>query len=242
MLRIAVCDDEAVAAKSIAGVARQELTRMQAEFELSVLTDSRALAQRLEKGEHFDLLLADIDMPELDGIRLGTMYRHALRHTLLVYISNREDLVFDAFLAEPFRFVRKKHYQTKLPIALHDAVRELREQHSRKIAFPCGASNTVLLLPERISFVAALKKKQLVHYGAETYEINSSFQRVMEQLSGYGFVQTHKSFLVNRSFIHFIEKTELTLDDGTKIPISRSYFKQVQDAFARYAMDFKSAT
>ena len=78
--------------------------------------------------------------------------------------------------------------------------------------------------------------------GAETYEINSSFQRVMEQLSGYGFVQTHKSFLVNRSFIHFIEKTELTLDDGTKIPISRSYFKQVQDAFARYAMDFKSAT
>lgn len=241
MLYFALCDDEAASAREISARLRKELTAMKQEFDLSVFTSSRALAAQLRQGKHFDALFADIDMPELDGIKLGTLYRTELQDTVLVYISNREDLVFESFQAKPFRFVRKKRLAA-LPSVLQDVLNELREREKKKIAFPCGANNTVLLRPERISYVEALKKKQLVHCDANVYEISSSFQSIIEQLAEYGFVQTHKSFLVNCSYIHAIEKTEITLDNGDRIPVSRSFLKQVQDAFVQYSIRLRSAT
>ena len=241
MLFFAVCDDEPVSARSIAARLRSELSAQNLEYKLELFTSSKALAEKLVQGVHFDVLLADIDMPELDGIRLGTLYRADLQDTLLVYISNREDLVFEAFQAKPFRFIRKKHLE-KLPAAIRDVLEELQEKEKRKIAFPCGLNSTVLLRPERISYVEAVKKKQWIHCDTQIYEISSSFLKVMEQLGAYGFVQTHKSFFVNSRFIHSIGKTELRLDDGTVIPISRSYYKQVQDAFVQYAINLRSAT
>jgi len=241
MLFFAVCDDESVSARSIASRLRSELSIQNLEYKLEIFTNSKALAEKLVQGVHFDVLLADIDMPELDGIRLGTLYRAELQDTLLIYISNREDLVFEAFQAKPFRFIRKKHME-KLPAAIRDVFEELKEKEKRKIAFPCGLNNTVLLRPERICYVEAMKKKQMIHCDAQVYEISSSFLKVMELLSDYGFVQSHKSFFVNSRFIHSIGKTELKLDNGTIIPVSRSYYKQVQDAFVRYAINLRSAT
>lgn len=241
MLNIALCDDEAVSARAIAERLRRELTEMGQEFDLSVFISSRSLAAQLQQGKHFDVLFADIDMPELDGIRLGTIYRSELQDTVLVYISNREDRVFEAFQAKPFRFVRKKRL-AELASVLQDVLKELQDRESHKIPFSCGSNSTVFLRPERISYVEALKKKQMVHYGALVYEVNSSFQGIIEQLKPYGFVQTHKSYLVNSSFIHSIGKTELVLDNGDRIPVSRSFLKPAQDAFAQYALRIKSAT
>ena len=239
MLAFAVCDDEQVAARSVAGLLKRELARRSVEAELQIFTRSRELAALLEQGTHFDALFADIDMPELDGIRLGTLYRAELQDCLLVFISNREDLVFDTFQAKPFRFVRKKDYKAKLPEVLSDVLSELDRAEARKIAFPTGASSTVLLRPERICYVEAVKKKQMVHYGPQAIEVASSFQKVAQQLAPYGFVQSHKSFLVNCRYIRSIAKTDLTLDDGTVIPVSRNYLHGVQDAFVRYAVDLR---
>ena len=242
MVLFAVCDDEDISARQITSILRRELSSQTLEYRLEAFTSSKELADRLARGTRFDVLFADIDMPDLDGIRLGMLYRSELQDTILIYISNREDLVYDAFRAKPFRFVRKKRLSALLPETLRDVMEELNAKQTRKIAFSCGVNSTVLLLPERISYVEALKKKQMVHYGDDVYEVSSSFQKVAEQLSGQGFVQTHKSYLVNCRYIHAIEKSELCLDSGERIPISRSYFKQVQDAFVQFAFHLRPST
>ena len=241
MLNIAVCDDEPLAAKGVSGILKKELSLLQVPADLTVYTQSQELARQLEHGVHFDALFADIDMPLLDGIRLGTLYRAELQDCLLVYISNREDLVFDSFQAKPFRFLRKKDYRTKLPTVLREVLQELEQTESLKIAFPTGASTTVLLRPERICYVEAVRKKQMIHHGQETIEVCPGFQKITQELLPRGFVQTHKSFLVNCRYIRSIHKTDLTLDDGTLIPVSRNYLHGVQDAFVRYAVDLRSS-
>ena len=234
MLAFAVCDDEQVAARSVAGLLKRELARRSVEAELQIFTQSRELAALLEQGTHFDALFADIDMPELDGIRLGKLYRAELKGCLLVFISNREDLVFDAFQARPFRFIPKSQLKTMLPQVLRDILVEL--QGDRKLSFPTGGGGTVLLRPERIAFVEAVRKHQLIHDGQGVHEVSSAFQAIADQLAPYDFVRCHKSYLVNCRFIRAIAKTELTLDDGTVIPVGRTYLSQVQDAFGHFAM------
>ena len=233
-LRLAVCDDEPAAVRSVSAQLKRELAELGDEAELCLFTQSPDLARQLRRGERFDALFADIDMPELDGIRLGKLYRAELKGCLLVFISNREDLVFDAFQARPFRFIPKSQLKTMLPQVLRDILVEL--QGDRKLSFPTGGSGTVLLRPERIAFVEAVRKHQLIHDGQGVHEVSSAFQAIADQLAPYDFVRCHKSYLVNCRFIRAIAKTELTLDDGTVIPVGRTYLSQVQDAFGHFAM------
>lgn len=54
------------------------------------------------------------------------------------------------------------------------------------------------------------------------------------QLAEYGFLQPHRSYLVNYRYIFSIENTELILDDQTRIPLSRKRAKETKEQF----MDF----
>ena len=45
------------------------------------------------------------------------------------------------------------------------------------------------------------------------------------------FVHCHRSYLVNLQHVSAITRTELIMDNGTQIPISRSSYKAVNQAF-----------
>ena len=48
-----------------------------------------------------------------------------------------------------------------------------------------------------------------------------------------GFVQCHRSYLVNLRHISAIVRAEIVMDDGTRLPISRRMQKEVNQAFIR---------
>ncbi len=62
------------------------------------------------------------------------------------------------------------------------------------------------------------------------FEVGKSISEV-EQLLGKGFIRTHRSYLVGISYMKSISKTEVTLDNGEKIPLSRKNYQAVNQAF-----------
>ena len=48
------------------------------------------------------------------------------------------------------------------------------------------------------------------------------------------FVRCHRSYIVGVRYIKSLSKTDITLDNGTKLPLSRSNYQSVHQAFIRY--------
>lgn len=60
--------------------------------------------------------------------------------------------------------------------------------------------------------------------GSNKPEIDrNTLKDVIEKLSSEGFAQVHKSYLVNLAQIRIINSTKLMLEDGTWLPLSRTY-------------------
>lgn len=53
-------------------------------------------------------------------------------------------------------------------------------------------------------------------------------------LSNKYFVRCHRSYIVNVKHIKSITKDKVLLSNGTKIPISKGKYKEINDAFINY--------
>ena len=66
-LRLAVCDDEPAAVRSVSAQLKRELAELGDEAELCLFTQSPDLARQLRRGERFDALFAEYSQNFLDA-------------------------------------------------------------------------------------------------------------------------------------------------------------------------------
>lgn len=236
MFRIAICDDEPAAARLVSSTLRQMLEHRRIQYCCDVFTSSTPLAEKLHGGTAYDVLFTDIDMPETNGISLVLQCKPQLSDTILVFVSGREDLVFDTFQTQPFRFVRKRELSKTLPKIVSEVWDEYQCRQNQKMAFRSG-SDTILIRPEKILYIESILKVQMLHATDRTYELQSSLQKLMQQLQGHGFIQVHKSYYVNCRYIASINRSNLILDDGTSLPVGRAYLRQTQEAFQSFVLN-----
>ena len=77
--------------------------------EVALFTSAEELAQIMPRRK-FDLLLLDIDMPGLDGITFAKALREQGDQVDIMYISSREDKVFESLRVSPVGFIRKSRF------------------------------------------------------------------------------------------------------------------------------------
>lgn len=173
-------------------------------------------------------------MPGIDGIALAEQIRKIMPHTLLVFISNQEHLVFKSFEVQPFRFIRKQEFLEQLP-GLTKALLQKLHDNSRRVIHLTepGTGNIYAFQVNDLLYAEAQRKDcRVVTSSGETL-LRSTISCLAQQLSAWNFIQCHRSYLVNWRVIRRIGKADICLNDGTLIPLSRGLVKQVQEQFMR---------
>lgn len=202
---------------------------------LDARSDPRALLKAVAEGRRYDLFFLDIDMPGLNGIELCRRLRTDGSQALVTFISGKEELVFQTFEVQPFRFVRKNHFMEELPRLADDICRELRGRTETSIVVAELHSQRIFTFGiQSLLYIEALAKTcRFVTVSDETV-LNAKLMELEEQLSPHGFVRCHRSYLVNCRYIFSIQKDSVILDDRTVLPVSRSRVAPLRESFFAY--------
>lgn len=231
-MRIAICDDDRELLphleKRIAACFQYYKTEMTADtFENGL--DLRAA---VNGGAFYDVIFLDIDMPDCDGIAIGAYLMKILPSSCLIFVSNKESRVFDAFAAQPFRFVRKSRFNEEMPEAVEAVIRKINHPTPDEILITHG-SKTLRINPIRIMYAESSNNDITIYTDQGEYTTRHTLGALEKELSGYGFIRTHRGYLVNYRYIYRIEKNFAILDNDRKIPISRSYMKSTKETFQK---------
>ena len=228
MIRIAICDDEPIALQMLS----ERITRALAGQELSVscFSSGSALRESLLSNHSFDVLFLDINMPDVNGIYLARHIRPLLGDALLIFVSSQDDAVFDSFAAEPFRFLRKSRLDAELPQLSRDLLVKLQERGEQHLSLRYRKS-FIRVDPLRILYLESKGKVQEIHLFEQLIEVNYRMKELEALLEPYGFLKPHNSFLVNYRFISSIRPTELVLDGGIRLPVSKHRLKETKEQY-----------
>ena len=113
MIRIAIVDDEQIILNSIHKKIQDILNELNIEFEIQDFTSGKtALKEITEKV--FDIIFLDIDMPDVSGMTIAKKIRIQEENLEIVFITNKDELVYDAIKVVPFRFIRKSRFDEEI--------------------------------------------------------------------------------------------------------------------------------
>ncbi len=232
MYAVAVCDDEEPVLRHIARSISLEFERRGQPTVVDEYSGATALEKRFQLANSYDVLLIDIDMPKLDGIEFCRRFREQGGDSLIVFVSNREELVFKTFEVAPFRFVRKSRLRKEIGKLCDDIIIELERRADKFLCFNDEQGSRMYSVNIRkLMYVEASRKYCKLCSVGDTLEIQIQFNEMMAKLGAMGFIQIHRSYLVNPAFIYLIDNDSVTLDDGERLPMSRNRRNDVKDSF-----------
>lgn len=232
-IKIAICDDEENVVDIIYSTVSSAFAKHSVTADIETFGNAASLERRMRL-QVFDLLFLDIDMPGMSGIELGERLRKADDKTDIVYVSGREDKVFDALKVHPFAFVRKANFLGDITETVRNYINTLSARAASTITVQ-GKGGIVNVAVSDVLYFEGSGKFQLMHITGkkEALPVYRAMEKLEEELSRYGFIRVHKGMLVNYLFISRISGSGYTLEltNGETLPVSRRKITDIKDRY-----------
>jgi DNA-binding LytR/AlgR family response regulator len=231
-LKIAICDDEEIFLEELLYQMSVELRKTDTKFHVTTYMNGMELLSDNEK-EIFDLVVLDIEMPHLNGIEVAEQIRQRNPYVCIIFITNREDLVFQSLRYRPFRFIRKSRVYEELPEAIDGIIQKLKSENQY---YTISFNNSPMQLRiADIMYIESIKHDIYFNCQGQNYRVKSNLGKLEKEFEIHGFIRVHSGFLVNYRYIYSIDKTKVILNNKEMVPLSRHRLETVKQKLQLYA-------
>jgi DNA-binding LytR/AlgR family response regulator len=174
-----------------------------------------------------DIIFLDVDMPEISGLEFADLVKHT---SLVVFTTSHSKYALTAFDKQVFDFLLKPITYERFIKCIHKARKDFIQKGAEKKGEPQffyiktdvkGKLNKVEL--DDILYVEADANYVHLHLKSHRQMAYLMISEVIAWLPSAEFSRIHKSYIVSHSAIKSLEPGQVTLKNGEKLEIGRSY-------------------
>ena len=229
--KIAICDDSTADQNYIKDMTRCWAAEGRYVLHIDTFVSAESFLFHYAEHKDYDILLLDIEMEGMDGISLAKKLRQENDQVQIVFVTGFPDFMAQGDEVSALQYLLKPWEAEALCRVLDRAAANLKKA-DRSVIFTVDGEALRLDVREIMS-AEALAHFCRINTLRGQFEVRQNFSELAEKL-GEGFIRTHRSYLVQVACIRRISKTEVILDNWEKVPLSRSNYHAVNQAFIRH--------
>lgn len=236
MFRIAIIDDDKAALSIVSSAVDTFFKEKNIEYNITSFYNPLNYLATI-KEENFNLIFLDIDMPEKNGLSVAEETLSINKNTHIIFLSQREDLVFECLAIHPFGFIRKSNLINDFTLMMNQFYNYYlsNNEGGNKIEF-VEKNRTVSFKINEIVYISSDRNYQdIVTKDNKIETIRIPLSTLENKLKDDGFIRVHKCYIVNQSYIRIISNEEIKLTNDVTIPLSKKRRDEVIKEYLAYS-------
>lgn len=241
-MKIVVCDDNAEDLETVDrlldryGKAAADRSLVVEKFQ-----NASVLYNGILQGARADLYILDMIMAEQTGIDIGSLLRTTGFEGMIIYITSSDDFALDAYGVHAARYLLKPVSEESFFEAMDFALSYKKVE--KDPLFPVKTKEGTVAVPySKIEYIENYARSLNVRLtDAELIRsifIRKSFdEEIREIAADRSFLQVHKSFLINMNYVKRLEQTDIVMESGIHVPISKARAADVKKEYLLFISD-----
>jgi len=198
-------------------------------FEIAgAYTSSREALAAIET-KKIDVIFLDVDMPHVSGIELR---KKAIEIPACVFITSHPEYAIEGFELDALDYIVKPLTFERFSKTVK-RIEEFMDIRNKAELFDATIGGDSIFIREGhietkvrlvdVRYLEALKNYTLIATPETTHRVLLNLGTLLKDDNFRSFIRVHRGFAVQRHFIKKIGANEITLEDGTVIPVGRNY-------------------
>lgn len=240
LLNLAFCDDNKAFLAEIAPAVENIFRRLRIDTQIFAFERGDDLIAGFSKYQpYYDVIFLDIDMPQKDGKEVARELRILDKKFKLVFITAYSREALNTFQYDVIGFLPKTLLQKRLPEVIKQVTDRINEDNPRmqifkvnKNALDDGIIEIKVPLDD-IMYFECINRQVYLFTKRETFTLHHcQFSKVVQKYIPQDFVDIYRTCIVNMKYIFSIDETEVRLDNGIRLPLSRRKRQIIFDKFS----------
>lgn len=217
MLRVAIVEDDPVCRSQIEKMLRRYEQEHQTPISIAALTDGSELVAGYRA--EYDILLLDIEMPNLNGMKAAQRIRQMDEYVVIVFITNMAQYAIKGYEVDALDFILKPLNYYTFSMRFTRAVGRVKRRAEGQIVL--ALAEGVKKLDVRQVYYVEIQDRLLHYHTMEgEYVVRGTLKTAQQELEPWNFAKCNHWYLVNLRHVSEI-RNHLVVVAGHELEISR---------------------
>ena len=230
MIRIAIAEDEPRYAQQLQDYLQTFGQEYGHALDVRVFPDGAALLENYRC--QYDLLLLDVEMPQLDGMTTAQRIRQRDPAVVILFITNMAQYAIRGYEVDALDYILKPVSYFSFSQRLNRAISRIKPHSKHFLVLSCKGG-TVKLDTNTLYYVESQGHNLIFHSTNGTHTVSGTLLDIEEKLSGLPFFRCNKGSLVSLQHVDGVQDG-CALVHGEHVLISRARKNEFMEALADY--------
>lgn len=232
LTKIAICDDEEMILEQLSQLIYNIMEKIEQKHEIYTFTEGNAL---LEKGDAFDLVFLDINMPDMDGIETGKRLQRKNPNCKIVMATGMVERFKETFTFGAFRFVTKPFEE----VEIWEAIEAYLHHCIGNQVIEFYKNRTIVKVKQRdIHYVQAYGSYVTIFIKDMVCRKEISLNAIEQILDQRCFYRIHRKCIVNMFQITNYRNGKVHMGE-VELEVSRRNRKEFEKAYMEFDLNYR---
>ncbi len=230
MIKIAIVEDDRIYSSQTKNYLEKYAKENGCEFDIDVYEDALVF---LDSYKFADIVLMDIQMPHIDGLRAAKELRKMDENAVLIFITNYIQFAIKGYEVNALDYIVKPYTYIRFSTLIKKAVRQVMLKGGEGF-FIRSEGNVCKIYPATLLYVQI--REHLLEYHTESGVVETwgTLKKALEGLPQKDFVCVSRAYIVNMKYVKGTIGNNIQLINGEMLPLSERKRKEFIDVLSKY--------
>lgn len=232
-MRIAICEDEPRQMELLIAMINRWADKSGIKAVICSFHSAEEFLFHWQDNAHYDLAFMDIQLATMSGMELAQYIRRQDRTMLLVFTTGLKDYLLKGYEVQAYRYLIKPLKQEDIYKTLTKANAEISLARADAMIIPNG-SGSIRIFKNDIYYFEIDNHYVVAHTARGNFRYKEKLSNLEAILLEPHFCKCHRSYLINLHHTGQLTRETVEIDNGDKLPVSRSRWTALNECFINY--------